>query len=266
MLYEKLYGINTIASLLDINSGKRKIYNIYVNEHKKKSPRIEELLKKAQKKGISIKIFNPEIFAGLFKENRNSGEEIKSSQGIAAEVSAYNYGQLETDLKKIVEKTKNDKNSLARPVLALLDGVTDSGNFGAILRNCSVFGIDGVIIPSNRSADVNSRTSRISSGALEEIKVYRVTNLVSTIKLLKNNGFWIYGTTLSDKLNVSPAGKSDYFFPAGIVFGSEEKGISNLVAKNCDFLVKVEQQGLMQSLNVSVCSGIMFYILKNFKS
>jgi 23S rRNA (guanosine2251-2'-O)-methyltransferase len=186
-----------------------------------------------------------------------SEEFLSSTQGIVAEVSNYSYSDLDTDLKELSNK---------KGLLLLLDEITDVGNFGSILRNCSAFGADGVIITKNRSVDANSRVSKISSGAMEEVKIYNVTNLSKSIELLKENGFWIYGTSSSDEKNMLSAGDTEYVFPAAVVFGSEGKGIGKLVESKCDFLVTIEMFGHMQSLNVSTSSGIMLFLMKRYQN
>ena len=185
-----------------------------------------------------------------------SEEFLSSTQGIVAEVSNYSYSDLDTDLKEL---------SLKKGLLIMLDEITDVGNFGSILRNCSAFGADGVIITKNRSVDANSRVSKISSGAMEEVKIYNVTNLSKSMELLKENGFWIYGTSSSDEKNILSAGHAEYVFPAAIVFGSEGKGMGKLVESECDFLVTIEMFGHMQSLNVSTSSGIMLFLMKQYQ-
>jgi 23S rRNA (guanosine2251-2'-O)-methyltransferase len=200
--------------------------------------------------------------SGADFSRRNSGEYLSeeflsSTQGIIAEVSNYSYSDLDTDLKELSHK---------KGLLLLLDEITDVGNFGSILRNCSAFGADGVIITKNRSVDANSRVSKISSGAMEEVKIYNVTNLSKSMELLKENDFWIYGTSSSDEKNILSAGETEYVFPAAVVFGSEGKGMGKLVESKCDFLVKIEMFGHMQSLNVSTSSGIMLFLMKRYQS
>ena len=185
-----------------------------------------------------------------------SEEFLSSTQGIIAEVSNYSYSDLDTGLKELSHK---------KSLLIMLDEITDVGNFGSILRNCSAFGADGVIITKNRSVDANSRVSKISSGAMEEVKIYNVTNLSKSMELLKENGFWIYGTSSSDEKNSLSAGDTNYVFPAAVVFGSEGKGIGKLVESKCDFLVTIEMFGHMQSLNVSTSSGIMLFLMKRYQ-
>ena len=255
MDWELLYGINNINSLLAINSGKRKIYEIILNKNRRNSPRVKEIINKAGKRNILVKELDSKNFLS-FINDKLTEEEIATTQGILAKVSSYNFYNLEQILE-----THSDKKRL----FVILDEITDVGNFGSILRNCSVFGVDGVIISKNRSVDINRRVGKISAGALEEVKIFRVINIVKAIENLKEKGFWIYGTTLEIGSNVKLADEIEYSFPLAIVFGSEGKGIGRLVARNCDFMVRINMPGNMQSLNVSTAAGIMLYIIKNFQ-
>jgi predicted rRNA methylase len=265
---EYLYGINTILSLLRVNSGNRKIYNIFIHETKNLSDKLKEVYFLSENKGIKIARMDKSSFADIIKKSYVSDaclnsksknfyfdaeKEVLSSQGIAAEVSEYNYPDFEIDLKRKFS---------GRSTIVMLDGITDVGNFGSILRNCSAFGMDGIVVPNDRSVTINRRVSKISSGAMEETRIYRVTNLNRTISKLKESGFWIYGTTLkNEKKEIMRADKIKYNFPSVVIFGSEDKGISRLVAENCDVLVKIGMESSIQSLNVSVASGIILYSL-----
>lgn len=251
---EFLYGINTIFSLFNTNSGKRKIFEIILNSGKINSPRITEIILKAKQKNISIIELDPRRFVN-FAESRLYQEEIDSTQGIMAHVSNYSF----KDFEQITSKNLSGGN-----IFVILDEITDVGNFGAILRNCSAFGVAGVIISKNRSVEVNRRVSKISSGALEEINLYKVTNISRAIEELKEKGFWIYGTTLQLKPTVKLAHQVDFNFPMAIVLGSEDKGIGRLVEEKCDFMVRVDLPGPMQSLNVASAAGIMLYIILQY--
>ena len=221
-----------------------------------------EVISDARSKNIPVNIIEADVFAKtinkVFSGARFSAEDISSTQGIIASVSNYNYRDLDIDLKNGTVLSKNS-------IIVILDEITDVGNFGAILRNCSAFGADGVIISKNRSVEVSNRVSKISSGALEEIRVYNAVNIVSTIVKLKEHGFWVYGTKLGTEEQIVTADSLEYVFPLAIVFGSEGKGIGKLVEKNCDFLVKIEMPGRMQSLNVSTSSGIMLYLINQYR-
>ena len=149
--------------------------------------------------------------------------------------------------------------------MVILDGITDVGNFGSILRNCSAFGVDGVIISKNRCVEVTSKISKISSGALEEVKIYRVVNIVRSMERLKAEDFWIYGTTVAEDPAVKSADEMNFTFPLAVIFGSEGKGIGHLISKKCDFLITIGMAGTMKSLNVSTASGIILYIIRHFQ-
>jgi 23S rRNA (guanosine2251-2'-O)-methyltransferase len=133
------------------------------------------------------------------------------------------------------------------------------GNFGSIIRNCRAFGFTGIIISKKRSVTLNRKVSKISAGALEGVSIFRVPNLAMTIKKLKSAGFWIYGTTLEKDTKVQGLGETDFVFPMALVMGSEDRGMSRIVAENCDVLVSIDLTGRMQSLNVSVASGIILH-------
>lgn len=260
MDFDILYGINTINSLLSFNSGSRKIYEIIIKQDRKNSSRISEITGIANKKNIKVKELDHKNFLYFIKDKFND-KEITGTQGILARVSNYNFHNLD----ELVENPLYSAQ-LNNYLIVILDEVTDVGNFGSILRNCGAFGVDGVVISKNRSADVNRRVSKISAGALEELKIFRVGNLINAIESLKEKRFWIYGTTLEKKPGVKPADSLEYYFPMAIIFGSEDKGMGRLIMQHCDFMTRINIPGSMQSLNVSAASGIMLYIIRNFQN
>jgi 23S rRNA (guanosine2251-2'-O)-methyltransferase len=244
--YEYLYGINPVYSLLTRNAGNRKIYEIILNKKRKSNSRIQNIIREAVSKNIEVL----ELESGKF--NEISHEDVYT-QGVYARVSNYNYCNLEHYLNRSVNRDSR---------LLILDGITDVGNFGSIIRNCCAFNFEGIIIQKRRSVALNERISKISAGTLEEVKIFRVTNIVGTLKELKNKGFWIYGTTLDTTQEVKYISDVDFTLPLAVVFGSEDKGISRLVSKNCDFMVTVNLSGKIQSLNVSTASGIILYTIQ----
>ena len=142
-----------------------------------------------------------------------------------------------------------------RPFFVMLDGIEDPHNLGSILRTADTTGVHGVIIPERRSANLTSTVSKASAGAIEHVKVARVTNLSQTIQELKERGLWIFGTDMNG---------TDYRdwntdTPLCIVMGNEGKGISRLVKENVDELITIPMTGNMQSLNASVAAGILMY-------
>ncbi len=247
--YEYLFGINPVYSVIMKNSGRRKIYEINITGNIK-DLRMQKIISEARKKKIKVK----EIGRDEFIKKYSSKEDTFKSQGVCAVVSSYNY----YDLGEYLEHIDMD----ARRSLVILDGVTDIGNFGSIARNCSAFGFEGIIIPKRRSVSLNNKVSKISAGALEEVKIFRVVNVVNSIRELKKYRFWIYGTTLDAGPGIKYINDADFELPLAVVLGSEDKGIGRLVEKNCDLMVSIKQTGKMQSLNVSVASGIIFHAIQ----
>ena len=173
----------------------------------------------------------------------------KNYQGVIAFVPPFSYCEIEDILE--YAKGKNED-----PFILILDGIEDPHNLGAIIRTGETAGVNGIIIPKRRSASVNSTVSKVSSGAVEYMKIARVTNITDAIDKLKKEGLWICGTDINtDKYYYN----QDLTGPIGIVIGNEGKGISDKVKKNCDFLVKIPMMGRVTSLNASVSTGIIIY-------
>ena len=173
----------------------------------------------------------------------------KNYQGVIAIVPPFSYCEIEDILE--FAKERNEE-----PFVLILDGIEDPHNLGAIIRTAETAGVNGIIIPKRRSASVNSTVSKVSSGAVEYMKIARVTNITDAIDKLKKEGLWICGTDINtDKYYYN----QDLTGPIGIVIGNEGKGISDKVKKNCDFLVKIPMMGRVTSLNASVSTGIIIY-------
>ena len=184
-----------------------------------------------------------------------------NAQGVAARKSENKYYTLQNIIE--IAKSKNQKalsfgegKGEAFPLILLLDSIQDTHNLGAILRTAECAGVDGVIVTKHNSAPINETVVKTSAGATEHLKICLVDNLVNTIKELKQNNFWIFGSSL---VNAKDYNTIDYKLPAAIILGNEEKGIRKLVAENCDFLIKIHMIGKIQSLNVSVSAGILLY-------
>ena len=159
------------------------------------------------------------------------------------------------DYKYIDEKDM--LNNLGdNPFIVILDHLEDPHNFGAIIRTCEAAGVDYIIIPKNRSVSVNSTVMKVSTGALDNVKIACVTNLNNTIKKLQEKGVWIVGTDMEDS---EPYDEIDYKTPTALIIGSEGFGMSDLVKKNCDFIARIPMNGKVNSLNASVAAGIMIY-------
>lgn len=226
-------GKNVALELLNNNHKINKIY-LYKDFNDR------NLLNEIQKKNINV-IYKTKD--ELFKiDNGNH-------QGIILDIPDFNYSDLEEilDIKNVF--------------VVILDHIEDPHNFGAIIRTCESAGVDAIIIPSDRSVSVNSTVMKVSSGALSNMKIIMVTNITSTIKKLKLNGYWVLGTTMDSKDEYH---KFKYTFPLALVIGNEGEGISRLVKESCDALITIPMRGKVNSLNASVATGIIVYeITKN---
>ena len=157
----------------------------------------------------------------------------------------------ETTVDEFCSSLSDDQGAL----VLILDGITDPHNLGAILRSADQFGVDLVMIPERRSVQANETVVKVSSGAAQYVPVSVVTNLNREIEVLKKNGFWVYGADMKGTSSYSEKFSSR----TAIVMGSEGSGMSNLVRKNCDYIVSIPMQGHIDSLNVSVAAGILLY-------
>jgi 23S rRNA (guanosine2251-2'-O)-methyltransferase len=166
----------------------------------------------------------------------------KKAQGIIIDISDYKY----CDLDDIIKQDG---------LIIILDHLEDPHNFGAIIRTCEAAGVDGIVIPKDRSVEVNSTVMKTSVGALSNIKIAQVNNLNQAIEKLKKECYWIVGTDMSGE-NYT---KIDYQGSICLIIGSEGNGMSKLVRENCDFIAQISMFGKINSLNASVAAGIMIY-------
>ena len=173
-----------------------------------------------------------------------------TTQGVVALVSGQQqYVELETLLHIPGERNQNG-------LLLILDEIEDPHNLGALVRTAECAGVHGVIIPKHHSASVTSAVAKASAGAVEHMAIAEVTNIVNTIKALKENGYWIIGL---ESTGIRLYTEADYRTPTAIVVGSEGKGIRRLVKEQCDFLVKIPLHGKIASLNASVAGALAMY-------
>lgn len=174
-------------------------------------------------------------------------------QGVIAYVTPYKYVEVE----EILQQAKSKGES---PFIVILDEIEDPHNFGAIIRTAEICGVHGIIIPKRRNVGVTPVVYKSSAGALEYMKIAKVSNINTTIDYLKKEGIWIYGAHMETQTYCYDA---DFSGSAALVIGSEGKGISKLTKEKCDVLVKIPMIGKITSLNASVAGGILMYeILK----
>lgn len=170
-------------------------------------------------------------------------------QGIVAKVTPFKYCEV-SDILEVAER-KNEK-----PFIVILDEIEDPHNLGSIIRTAELCGVHGIIIPKRRNVGVTSTVYKCSAGAIEHIKIAKVTNINATIDILKEKGIWIYGADIEGK---DFSYNTDFSGACALIIGSEGKGISSLTLKKCDLLVKIPMIGKINSLNASVAGGIMMY-------
>lgn len=169
-------------------------------------------------------------------------------QGVAATCAAHDYSTVEEILETAKERGEE-------PFIVACDGIEDPHNLGAIIRTAEAAGVHGIIITKRRSASLNYTVGKTSAGALEYMKVARVSNLASELQKLKAQGIWIYGADMDgeDVRGVDTSGA------AVLVIGSEGDGISRIVREKCDFIVSLKMKGKINSLNASVAGGVLMY-------
>ena len=237
MFDDQIEGRNAVLELLESD---KDINKIYITKGELKGS-INKIIAIANEKKV--------IIVQKDKKQMDMMAQSENYQGVIAVVPPYEYVDVEDILE--VAKERNED-----PFILILDGIEDTHNLGAIIRTAETAGVHGIIIPKRRAAQVNSTVSKVASGALEYMKIARVNNITDTISKLKDKGVWVCGTAIDAE---------KYYYdqnltgPLAIVIGNEGKGISDLVKRNCDFLVKIPMKGKVTSLNASVSTGIIVY-------
>lgn len=185
-------------------------------------------------------------------ERSRLDEITRNHQGMLAFASAYRYYDVEDMLADAEEKNE-------QPFLVVLDGVTDPMNLGAIIRTAACVGAHGVIVPERRAVGLTPSAVKASAGAIETVKVARVTNLTRTLEMLKKQGVWLYAADMDGK----DYRKVRFSGPMALIIGAEGEGVSRLVLDACDFKVSLPMKGGVGSLNASVAAGILMYAAMN---
>lgn len=231
-----IYGVHPILEAL--NNGKD-IEKILLSREMR-NPQVREITQMAERLEIPVQKVPNEKLDSFTKANH---------QGIVAFVSMVEYQAIEDILFKSFESGK-------QPLLLILDRVTDVRNLGAIARSAECAGVDGLVVPSRGSAQINADAVKTSAGALNSLPVHRSPNLKNTLRYLKDSGLRLIAVTEHGSTNYS---KTDLTGPVAFVMGSEEDGISPEYLKFCDERVQIPLTGSIGSLNVSVAAGIIIF-------
>lgn len=201
---------------------------------------VTAIIAKCRKKGILVKEVPPS------KLDFISGGA--NHQGVAAIIAAHEYSTVE-DILAFAEENGE------KPFIIICDDLEDPHNLGAIIRTAEACSVHGIIIPKRHSVSLNYTVAKAASGALEYMRVARVTNIIPVIEELKEKGLWIYG---ADMDGVAWC-KEDYKGPLALVIGNEGKGIGRLTREHCDIMVSLPMSGKINSLNASVAAGVLMY-------
>lgn len=235
-----LYGIHPVKEA--IRAGRRVIYEVFLLE-KERSVRLSAIETLAESRSVPVRHENAKTLT------RRCGSE--THQGAVVRTGPYPYLS-GADLLHRAGAPESDA-----PFFVLLDSIQDPHNFGAIVRTALCAGVDGLVVAKNRSAPAGPSVSKVSAGALEHAKVYRVTNLADTlVRLRKQTRLWVVGLEKNARRSIYDL---DLSGPLGLVIGGEGKGIRQLVRKRCDELVSIPQTGPVDSLNASVASALGIY-------
>ena len=239
---EKEQGNNIIAGrnpVMEALRSGREIDRLLV-AHGQATGSVAAIIAKCRDRGILVKEVSPAKLDYL-----TGGA---NHQGVAVLIATQEYSTVEDILNSAKEKKE-------QPFIIICDEIEDPHNLGAIIRTAEATGVHGIIIPKRRSASLNVTVAKAASGALEYMKVARVTNIASEIERLKEEGIWVFGADMDGE----DYSLTDFNCPCALVIGNEGKEIGNLVAKKCDKIVSLPMMGQINSLNASVAAGVLMY-------
>jgi 23S rRNA (guanosine2251-2'-O)-methyltransferase len=238
---EKVYGMHAVRALLLRHTARVGAVNIAEG----REPRMAEIESLAKKHGKPVKRVPVASFKQLF------GDAVH--QGVYADVQPLPPWHEEELVAAIASALEKDAH---KPFVLVLDGVQDPHNLGACLRTADACGALAVVIPKDRAVQLNATVRKVAAGAAETTPLAVVTNLARTLRLLKDAGLWIVG---ADAEAPKLAHETDLAGPIALVMGAEGSGLRQLTRETCDFLVRLPQQGSVESLNVSVATGMLLY-------
>lgn len=238
---EWVAGRNSVVELL---RAKVPVAGLYIAEGIERDERLREIFR-----------LSSEHHVPMLEITRNELDRLTTGavhQGIAAKLNAYEYAHPDDLLDLAAERGED-------PLIVVLDGVTDPRNLGAVVRSASGFGAHGVVIPERRSAQMTASAWKTSAGAAARVRVARATNLTRQIKSYQEAGVMVIGLAADGDVSLPDLQLADG--PLVVVIGSEGKGISRLVAENCDQLVSIPMASDLESLNAGVAAGIALYAI-----
>lgn len=233
-----IYGKNAIANALEAH----RVEKLFISARLKE----DQFTKKLSLNKVNVLYVSDDRLSSLAKVNNH--------QGFVAYVKDYET----VSLSDLLSKAKGQKE----PLILMLDGIEDPHNLGAIIRSADAFGVTGIIMKSHGEVPLNGTVAKVSTGAINFVDVAIVNNLSNAIKTLQDNGFWVVSSDGEAKTNYD---EIDYKCPICVVIGSEGFGISRLVVKNSDFVVKIPMYGHVNSLNASVATSIFLSMIDHLR-
>ena len=236
---DRIFGLHAVKQVLE--NAPETILNASIQESIQ-SESVSSLRELLNKLGVSIQIV-PRVALNRMVKNQNH-------QGILLEVQKKTK-KTERDLDDILAQNQD-----ANPLYLILDSIQDPHNLGACIRTANAVGVTAVIIPNDRAANINETVRKVASGAVENVVVINVVNLVRAIKKIKESGVWVVGTTGDAEQSIYAL---DLKIPTAIVMGGEGKGMRDSVQKECDYVASLPINGQVESLNVSVAAGVVLY-------
>jgi len=244
-LSEKVYGLHAVRALLERHAARVNTVTIVEG---RAEPRVAEIQTLAQKAGKPVKRVPPATFKQLF------GDAVH--QGVFLEVQPLEPWHEEELVAAITAQLEKPSSERRGPLVLVLDGLQDPHNLGACLRTANACGALAVVIPKDRAVQLNATVRKVAAGAAETTPLAVVTNLARTLRLLKEAGLWIVG---ADADAPKLAQQTDLAGPIAMVMGAEGSGLRQLTRDTCDLLVRLPQEGEVESLNVSVATGMLLY-------
>lgn len=237
MRFEQVEGKRAVLETL---RGNRAVYELLVAEGMKPGGALDDILAAARQKNMAVSFLPRKEMERLAHSENN--------QGVIIRVEPYRYATFKQVYASLEGKEK--------AFVVLLDSVTDPRNLGSVARTCEAMGIDALLLPRSRAAPVTPAVFHSSAGAVENLSIATVPNLVSVMRELKKLGLWVVGADLGAERTCFQA---DLTGPLALVLGSEGEGLHRLVRETCDELVRIPMYGKVSSLNVSVATGIIIY-------
>ncbi len=233
-----VYGRHAVEAVLNSD---RSINRIWVTPRLRYSADFLPLIDEAKSGGAVVDEVDNTRLDRITENGRH--------QGIAVQVSAYEYADLDELIVQAKEKSAN-------PVIVIADGITDPHNLGSIIRSAAALGAQALVIPQRRAVGITATVAKVAAGTLEVLPVARVVNLNRALEKIKEAGFWVYGTVANSGDAIH---KAQFTNAIALVVGAEGEGLSLSIQKNCDFIVSIPLDGKVESLNASVAAGMALY-------